>query len=144
MLTCKKTYCDIPFAHRQHMHDGHCMFVHGHNWNITLTFACSETDVNGFVIDLGKLKYIKNWIDEHLDHACLFNENDMEARKMLAEHGHLFKIYVLPNCSCEGIAQHLHEIFDTMVRSETDNRVWITTLEITEDSKNSATYRVGE
>ena len=81
MLTCKKTYRDIPFAHRQHTHDGHCVFIHGHNWSITLTFACREVDVNGFVIDFGKLRYIKNWIDERLDHACLFNENDSEAQK---------------------------------------------------------------
>lgn len=140
MLTCKKTYSDIPFAHRQHMHDGHCALIHGHNWSITLTFACSEADTNGFVIDFGKLKYIKNWIDEHLDHACLFNENDSEARQMLIDSGHLFKAYVLTNCACEGIAQHLHKIFDHMVRSETNNRVWVTTIEITEDAKNSAIY----
>lgn len=140
MLTCKKTYSDIPFAHRQHTHDGHCALIHGHNWSITLTFACHKTDKNGFVIDFGKLKYIKNWIDEHLDHACLFNEDDAAARKMLTDFGNLFKTHVLPNCSCEGIAQHLHKIFDQMVRSETDNRVWITMIEVTEDTKNSAVY----
>ena len=140
MLTCKKTSSDIPFAHRQHMHGDHCAFIHGHNWSITLTFACREVDINGFVIDFGKLKYIKNWIDEHLDHACLFNENDPEARQMLNHSENLFKVYTLPNCSCEGIAQHLHKIFDKMVRLETDNRVWITTVEIIEDAKNSAIY----
>lgn len=142
MFTCKKNYSDIPFAHRQHTHDGHCAFIHGHNWSITLTFACSETDKNGFVIDFGKLKYIKNWIDRHLDHACLFNQDDSAAHEMLKESGDLFKIYTLPNNSCEGIAQHLHGIFDPMVRSETNDRVWITAVEITEDSKNSAVYSV--
>ena len=141
LLTCKKTYRDIPFAHRQHVHDGHCAFIHGHNWSITLTFACTETDANGFVIDFGKLKYIKNWINAHLDHACLLNENDSEARQMLSHSGNLFKTYILPNCSCEGIAQHLYGIFDSMVRSETSNRVWITTVEITEDANNSACYK---
>lgn len=141
MLTCKKSYRDIPFAHRQHLHDGHCALIHGHNWSITLTFACREVDANGFVIDFGKLKYIKAWIDEHLDHACLFNENDKEAEKLLADFGPLLKAYILPNCSCEGIAQHLHEVFDPMVRKETHNRVWITEIEITEDPKNSASYK---
>ena len=142
MLTCRKNYSDIPFAHRQHTHDGHCAFIHGHNWNITLTFACRAVDENGFVIDFGKLKYIKKWIDEHLDHACLFSENDVKARKILAAYGNLFKAYTLPNCSCEGIAQHLHEIFDPMVRKKTNNRAWITTIEITEDTKNSAIHTV--
>lgn len=142
MLTCKKTYNDIPFAHRQHMHDGHCAMVHGHNWSITLTFACREVDANGFVVDFGKLKYIKHWIDEHLDHAFLCNESDKAAHKMLNDFDALFKTYILPNCSSEGIAQHLHEIFDRMVRLETKNRVWITSIEVTEDAKNSAVYTV--
>lgn len=140
MLTCKKTYRDIPFAHRQHRHDGHCSLIHGHNWAITVTFACSETDENGFVVDFGKLKYLKTWIDENLDHACLFNESDPEKDALLANAGHLFKAYILPNSSCEGVAQHIYEIFNPMVREQTSDRVWITQIEIEEDSKNSATY----
>ena len=141
MLTCTKTYRDIPFAHRQHLHDGHCALIHGHNWAITLTFACSETDANGFVVDFGKLKYLKAWIEEHLDHACLFNVDDPEIERLLATAGDLFKTYILPNCSCEGLAVHLHGIFDVIVKEHTDGRVWVTEIEIEEDSKNRATYR---
>lgn len=141
MLTCKKSYRDIPFAHRQHKHDGHCALIHGHNWTITLTFACSETDANGFVIDFGKLKYLKKWIDENLDHACLFNESDSERTALISQFGHLFKTYTVPNTSCEGLAVHLHSVFDPMVRKQTDDRVWIVEIEIEEDSKNSANYR---
>lgn len=140
MLTCKKSYRDIPFAHRQHLHDGHCALIHGHNWTITLTFACDNTDANGFVVDFGKLGYIKEWITTHLDHACLFNADDHEREKLLANNGKLFKAYVLPNCSCEGIAEHLYEVFNPMVQEATDGRAWITAVEIEEDSKNSAKF----
>lgn len=141
MLTCKKSYRDIPFAHRQHRHAGHCAFIHGHNWTITLTFACHETDESGFVVDFGKLKYLKSWIDEHLDHACLFNEDDPERDALVGKFGSLFKPYVLPSCSSEGLAQHLHGIFGPMVQDKTNGRVWVTEIEIEEDSKNSAVYR---
>ena len=144
MLTCKKIYRDIPFAHRQHRHDGHCALIHGHNWSITLTFACRETDASGFVADFGKLKYLKTWIDEHLDHACLFNENDPERDALLSQFGHLFQAYTLPSTSSEGLAQHLYHVFDPMVRAQTDRRAWITEVGIEEDSKNSATYRPDE
>jgi len=140
MLTCKKSYRDIPFAHRQHLHDGHCALIHGHNWTITLTFACQETDANGFVVDFGKLSYLKDWITAHLDHACLFNEDDPAREPLLATHGALFKAYVLPNCSCEGLAQHLYEVFNPMVRQASNERAWITSVEIEEDSKNSAQF----
>jgi 6-pyruvoyltetrahydropterin/6-carboxytetrahydropterin synthase len=141
VLTCKKTYRDIPFAHRQHRHDGHCALIHGHNWAITLTFACRETDANGFVVDFGKLNYLKSWIDENLDHACLFNENDAEKDALLDQFGGLFKAYTLPNSSCEGLAQHIYQVFDPMVRAQTKERVRIAQVEIEEDSKNSATYQ---
>jgi len=140
MITCKKSYRDIPFAHRQHLHDGHCAYIHGHNWAITLTFACQETDANGFVVDFGKLGYIKDWIGEHLDHACLFNEDDSSRHALLEAQGGLFKPYVLPNCSCEGVAQHLYGIFNPMVQDATDKRAWIISVEIEEDSKNSAKF----
>ena len=141
VFTCKKTYRDIPFAHRQHLHDGHCSLIHGHNWSITLTFTCLRTDDSGFVADFGKLRCLKQWIDDHLDHACLFNESDPAKDELLAFAGKLFKPYILPNCSCEGLAQHLHSIFDPMVREQTQGRAWIIEVEIEEDSKNSACYR---
>lgn len=141
MLTCTKSYRDIPFAHRQHKHDGHCAFIHGHNWSITLTFACNQTDESGFVVDFGKLKDIKNWIDQHLDHACLFNEDDPLLKSLISEHNGLFKPYVLPNCSSEGIAQHLYTIFEPMIHTLTHRRAWITSIEVQEDSKNSARYQ---
>jgi 6-pyruvoyltetrahydropterin/6-carboxytetrahydropterin synthase len=144
MITCKKSYRDIPFAHRQHRHDGHCALIHGHNWTITLTFTCDEVDSNGFVVDFGKLGYIKNWIADHLDHACLFNEDDLEKDTLLKGHGALFQAYVLPNCSCEGIAEHLYEVFNPMVRKATNGRAWIISVEIEEDSKNSAKFEVAE
>lgn len=141
MLTCTKTYRDIPFAHRQHCHDGRCALVHGHNWSITLTFGCRETDPNGFVVDFGKLRFLKEWIDAHLDHACLFNESDAEGRALRESAPRLFKSYVLPDCSSEGIASHLHAVWDPMVRERTGGRAWITQIAVGEDSKNAAAYR---
>jgi 6-pyruvoyltetrahydropterin/6-carboxytetrahydropterin synthase len=76
MITCQKTYSDIPWAHRQHRHDGHCALIHGHNGSITLTFGCHAPDENGFVVDFGKLKFLQRWIDETLDHACVFSTED--------------------------------------------------------------------
>ena len=140
MINCKKTYSDIPFAHRQHLHDGHCSLIHGHNWSFTLTFSCIETDKNGFVIDFGKLGQLKDWIEEKLDHACLFNADDPEIEGLITRYGFLFKVYIIPNCSSEGIAKHLHEIFDPMVRKQTNDRAWVAVVEVKEDSKNSACY----
>lgn len=140
MITCQKTYTDIPFAHRQHHHDGHCAYIHGHNWSITLTFGCSEPDQNGFVVDFGKLKFIKRWIEENLDHACVFNESDPIRDQLVATHPGAWKVYLVDSCSCEGLAKHFHEKFDPLVRENSEGRSFIISVEVVEDSKNSATY----
>jgi 6-pyruvoyltetrahydropterin/6-carboxytetrahydropterin synthase len=143
VLTCRKTYLDIPWAHRQHRHDGHCALIHGHNWGITIVFGCHATDDNGFVVDFGKLKYLKTWIDEHLDHACVFSSDDPLIEKLSAIGGPaVWKTYLVPNCSCEGMAEHLHGVFDTMVQKTTHGRAFVISIEVTEDSKNSAMYSI--
>ena len=142
MITCSKTYRDIPLSHRQPNHKGRCSRLHGHSWFITLTFESKELDDNGFVIDFGDLHFIEDWIDDHLDHATAVWENDPKLAELnqLQNEG-LIKILAVPNASCEGIAKYLHNTFDPLVRKRTDGRVWIRSVYLQEDSKNSATYK---
>jgi 6-pyruvoyltetrahydropterin/6-carboxytetrahydropterin synthase len=141
LITCRKTYTDIPWAHRQHKHDGHCSLIHGHNWGISITFGCREPDENGFVVDFGKLKYLKAWIEHNLDHACVLSSDDPYLEELSAVGGSkVWKMYVVPNCSSEGMAQYLYSVFDPIVRKATSNRAFVVAIEVTEDSKNSATF----
>lgn len=141
MLTCSKVYADIPFAHRQPRHPGHCHFIHGHSWTFTVTFACREPDANGFIVDFGGLKFLKAWLDDNLDHACVFSKEDPEKDRLLAEFPGLFKPFIVENASCEGIASHVYQVFDDKVRRETGGRAWVVELRLNEDSRNFATYR---
>ncbi len=140
MLKCRKVYFDIPFAHRQHMHDGHCSFVHGHNWDIAITFACDKTDENGFVVDFGKLKFIKGWIDENLDHACVFSKSDPLWRTLRDAAPEAWKICLVDECSCEGLAKYFFEVFGKMVSEATSGRARVAAVEVSEDKKNTAKY----
>jgi 6-pyruvoyltetrahydropterin/6-carboxytetrahydropterin synthase len=139
MLAATKIYRDIPFAHRQHTHDGHCRVVHGHNWEITLEFHASELDANGFVVDFGKLKRIKDWIELHLDHKLVLSYQDPDIG-VFTKHPELFDITVVEACSCEGLAQVLFEAFQPIVMEASNNRAWIHSVEVREDSKNAAKY----
>ena len=141
MLTCSKTYRDIPLSHRQPNHPGRCSRLHGHSWSITITFASKELDSNGFVVDFGELHYIADWIDQHLDHGTIICANDprVEDIRQLAESG-LLKILEINQASCEGIAQHLFSTFDQLVRTNTRDRAWIKKIYLEEDSRNSATF----
>jgi len=148
MYSCQKTYTDIPFAHRQHRHPGHCSQIHGHNWSITFTFTCKELDRCGFVVDFGMLRPVKQWIDENLDHACVFNRGDPLLDEILAINDscaeRVFKPYVVEQCSCEGMAKHLFNVVSEMICEISSGRASIAEVEVIEDSRNRASYRPHE
>ena len=141
MITCSKTYRDIPLSHRQPFHEGRCSRLHGHSWSLTLTFEASDLAGNGFVIDFGDLHFIENWIDEHLDHGMILSQSDpREAELRELEESGLLKIVWIQNASCEGIARFLFDTFGPMVTTKTEGRVSLQSIRLEEDSKNSATY----
>ena len=142
MYTCRKSYRDIPFAHRQHNHDGHCAFIHGHNWAFTFEFAARTLDETGFVIDFGKLGFIRQEIKARFDHAYVYNRGDEASLRLVGAEGALFKGLEVERCSCEGIARYLLELIQPMVRSASGGRVWLAAVEVEEDSKNCARYEI--
>jgi 6-pyruvoyltetrahydropterin/6-carboxytetrahydropterin synthase len=143
MLTCSKLYADIPFAHRQHHHTGDCALIHGHNWSFRFTFGCTQPDENGFVVDFGKLKFIRRWLDEHLDHACVLNADDPALPALRENHGELFKFYLVESCSCEGLAAHVFHAVNPLVQAATSGRVFLLGVEVFEDGRNSANFVPG-
>ncbi len=114
--------------------------MHGHNWDISVTFACDRTDENGFVVDFGKLKFLKNWIDENLDHSCVFSKSDPLMRVLRDAAPEAWKIFVVDQCSCEGIARHLFGVFNDLVLRETSSRVRVVSVSVSEDKKNTARF----
>ena len=140
-MTITKKFSEIPFGHRQPNHSGCCRYGHGHGWSIEVTFACIKKDENGFIIDFGKLGFLKTWIEEHLDHAFLLCASDPalpDFQKLEAKD--LFKLTVVDDCSAEGLAEYFFRTFDYLTQRETNGRVYLTRCTVFEDSRNSATY----
>lgn len=140
MITIKKRYSDLPFSHRQPRHDGHCAWIHGHNWSFEFVFACHKRDDNGFVIDFGKLKFLKEYLESMFDHTFVVPEYDkeMETWKDL-QSKNLLKLVVLPDVSAEGLANFLLTEVSELVQERSLNRVWVAEVTVFEDEKNSAT-----
>lgn len=144
-LTCEKVYRDIPFAHRQHMHDGHCAQIHGHNFSFAFTFQARELDENNFVIDFGKLKWLKEWLEDRFDHALVLNRDDphrpyIEDALIGNSPEPLAKITIVPSGSAEGLALWVFDEVNTELMRRTVERVSLRKLVVHEDEKNSATY----
>jgi 6-pyruvoyltetrahydropterin/6-carboxytetrahydropterin synthase len=143
VFTCAKTYADIPFAHRAPRHDGHCKLIHGHNWAFRLGFVAVERDQNGFVFDFGQLRELKQSLDDIFDHKLVLSQDDpmLSAIGCFLRDQGIANLTVVPDCSCEGIAEFVHGIADAYVRKVSLNRARVFEVTVYEDSKNSATFR---
>ncbi len=143
MIYCTKTFPNIPFAHRQFRHKGHCAQIHGHNWDIMLTFGCVQVDECGFVMDFGDLQCIKDFIAKYLDHAIVLAKTDpmlqTDAYTQLVKSG-IFVPFLVDDPSCEGLCYCLFGLFYDIINKHTKGRVHIMKIEIREGANASATY----
>lgn len=141
MLTVTKVFPSVPFAHRAPHHDGHCRLVHGHNWTFSLTFAADTLDGNGFIVDFGKLKGLRQHFDKLLDHALVVNSGDPELPKLQAlDEAGLCRLVAVPDCSCEGLAELVWTHSTTWCAEAFNGRVRVVSATVHEDEKNSATF----
>lgn len=158
MYTCSKKYANLPFAHRQHNHAGHCRFIHGHNWAFEFTFGCTKRDKNGFVIDFGDLKWLKEWLEKMFDHTLVLNLDDPALEYLrcvllktediagIPNVSGLLTLFpfadlrTVPNAGAEGLAGWVFEEIDVLLRAKTEDRVFLIAVTVHEDEKNYATY----
>lgn len=139
MKTCKKVFKDIPAAHRVHNHSGHCRFIHGHNFTIEVVFeSVYSLTSEGFIIDFGELDFLKDWINDRIDHCLLVQENDpiLDTLKSMD----CFKISVVPSTSCEGLSSYVYTEFSNLVNKHHYGNVYVKSVTVYETSNNSAKY----
>lgn len=136
-----KTYRNLPCAHRRWRHEGHCAHVHGYSRSFTFVFGCNELDACGFVMDFGKLKPVKAWLESQFDHTLLLDSADpLLAEFRALENKGACRLIVLDDVGMEGSARHVYEWVDAWVREATNGRVRLRSVECRENDKNSAVY----
>lgn len=141
MYKISKKFGEYPFAHRQHEHEGHCRFVHGHNWSFIVTLQSETLDENGFVYDFGGFKDLRKWFDYMFDHTILINNSD-PLKKWFQENRELngdlvFDIRVVPNGSAESLAEFIGIYLIAYLK---DHPAELYSIEVYENEKNSATW----
>lgn len=102
-VTCTKRL-EFDFGHRLLNHESKCAHVHGHRGMLDIT--CSSPaglDHAGRIIDFGDIKrLVGGWIDDHIDHAFVYNAEDLVMREFLRTHKQ--RCHELP---CEPSAENL-------------------------------------
>lgn len=140
MYRIEKTFQGYPFAHRQPNHDGHCAYIHGHNWDFTIKLESQDDhlDLNDFVYDFGKFKWLKAWFDHMFDHTCVINEFDPRLPEFEEMHkSGLMQLRIVPSGSAEGLAKYIFDYIADQLHS-----CRLVSVTVHEDHKNTATYSV--
>lgn len=141
-LEISKRYDNLKGAHRQWKHPGHCSYVHGENWSVEIFLQCDRLDKCGFVVDFGKLRSVKEMLDDLFDHTLLIDEDDpmLHAFEAMDADG-TCRLKVVPSASAEGLASLIAGLAQDIVSLENKDRVvWVSKVIVYEDSKNKATY----
>ena len=139
--TSTKRFIGFPCTHRQWRADSHCKFVHGYSREFYFEFACNDLTKEQWVMDFGGLKEVKKWLESMFDHTFLASEDDpyLEEFVRLDKEG-VIQLRVLPNAGMEGTAKFVYDHVNKMVQKTTNQRVWVTKVEVRENEKNSAFF----
>ena len=94
---------EFDAGHRLVKHESKCAHPHGHRYVVEVTCGAAALDEVGRVIDFGAIKAIVGtFIDDNLDHAFIFNQEDREEISRYSAKG--YKHWVMP---CEPSAENL-------------------------------------
>lgn len=143
-----KTYNQIaPLAYRQWKADSNCRLIHGYALSFHFEFEADTLDARNWILDFGSLRGLKEFIEEHFDHAFLLAQDDphYETIKNLGNLG-IAKITEVEKTGCEGIADYLYEYVNTIFLPSFGtgeaSRVWCCKVQVRETDANMA-MRIG-
>lgn len=106
-ITCTRRI-EFDAAHRVMHHESKCKHLHGHRYAVEVTFAASDLDTLGRVIDFGRIRDVLGaWIDEHWDHATILNEKDRALGEAIAAKTAQTIFYIHANPTAEHMAEYL-------------------------------------
>ena len=124
----------------------HCRFLHGYQLKAKLWFGGSSLDEKNWIVDFGGLKELKAKLQHVFDHTTTVAADDPELSTFeeLDRKG-IIQLRVLEKgVGIERVAEVVHSISDSYIKSLTNNRCWVDKIEVFEHEDNSATFTGNE
>lgn len=146
MYQVTKTYgheLGLSACFRQWRAKSHCAQLHGYALSFKLTFQATELDENGWVIDFGSLKPIKEYLSNTFDHKLLVAYDDPDKERFVAlHHADLADVLVLhAGVGCEAFAALVFDFVSSWLGFiKASPRVQLLSVEVAEHAGNSAIY----
>ena len=91
------------------------------------------------MMDFGQLAEVKQWLEENFDHTMLLDADDplLPLFRELESKG-ACKLVLFDDVGMEGTAAYVMDWVGDWVRRQTEGRVWLHSVEVRENDKNSA------
>lgn len=122
----------------------HCSKLHGYSLGFKFVFGAHAVDENGWVVDFGNLKALKQKLADNFDHKTCVSASDPYL--IWYKDGQGFGVLDLNimnrGVGCEAFALYAFE-FATEVIADIykDGRVWVVSCECSEHGANSSIYQ---
>ena len=127
----------------------HCRFMHGYGVSFRVTFE-GGLDHRNWVWDFGGMKRAKtkidglspkDWMDYMFDHTIIVAEDDphLSGFQNMDDTG-VAQVRVVPATGAEKFAEYIFHKLNNFVKTETQERVVVKSVEFMEHNKNTAIY----
>src|SRR5262245_12201565 len=150
MFTCTKTYGHeegLSCVFRQWRAKSHCSKLHGYALSFKFTFGCHKLDENGWVLDFGSLKPVKEWLHEMFDHTVIIARDDPRLQELenVLYAKSIANVKLLSEVGCEAFARHAgiwvqQWLNDQPCNNAEQRGVWVVSCEVREHGANSAIW----
>ena len=149
MYKITKQLKSFSAAHRiVNGYPGKCHHLHGHNYDLQISFAAPTLNQYGFVIDFDDItRFFDDWVQTHWDHCTLVSTDDTQLLEFVVSHEQ--KHYVFPegmNTTVEHLARHLFDCINHIMRENPDvfrDTLMLTALTLWETKTSMATIEKG-
>jgi 6-pyruvoyltetrahydropterin/6-carboxytetrahydropterin synthase len=110
---------------------------------IHFEFSAFALDENGWVQDFGGLKELKMWLQEQFDHKLLVAADDpLISTFRELQIAKAADLIVLPQVGIEAFAAHIFQHAYSFIASQSDGRVQLEKVTVSEHDGNSASYEI--
>ena len=118
-----------------------CSFVHGYKLQAKFWFECQHLDDKNWVVDFGGLVDLKNKLQHQFDHTLTIDRQD----PLLSLFEELHKqggcdLRIMEGVGIEKAAEWCFTISNEHIKQITENRCWVSKVEVWEHTNNSAIY----
>ncbi len=118
--------------------------VHGYRLMAKIYFECKDLDANGFVVDYGSLKKLRDMLEETFDHTLAVAGDDplLETFETLRDLGGCDLRVFANGVGIERFAEFTFHTADQFIKKASHHRCWVSKVELWENEKNSAIFEV--